>query len=414
MKILLVSQYYDPEPIYIPGTVARGLAERGHEVTVITGFPNYPHGRIYTGYRQRLRHSEWDGAVRVLRTPLLISHSENPLGRLANYLSFALSAMAASWRVRGVDVVYVYATQMTPAIGPSISRAFKGAPYVMHIQDLWPESVTGSSMVGGGSASRVIAAVLNPWLHFLYRQAAATVAIAPTMARMLVGRGVPQSRIKMVYNWANEKVKDTSIGRSHERVDRLPKSGQVLIVYAGNLGDHQDLETVIRAAKAVEREENLRFEFYGSGMAKDRLEALATELGVKNLTFCGSVSPRDMEDVYERADFQLVTLKDREIFRGTIPSKLQAALFNGSAVMSNVAGDVAEICANEQVGLTCEPGSVNSMAEMFRRGANTAIDARRLMAANGRDFYMNKMSLDQGMDAVEKILLEAATAGKTK
>ncbi|MCO4254747.1 glycosyltransferase family 4 protein [Pseudarthrobacter cellobiosi] len=414
MKILIISQYYDPEPIYIPATVARGLAERDHEVTVITGFPNYPHGRIYDGFTQGLGRTERDGRVKVLRTPLVISHSENPIGRLVNYLTFALSAMVSSWRVRGVDVVYVYATQMTPALGPSIMRAFGGAPYVMHVQDLWPESVTGSSMVGGGSASRVIAGVLKPWLRFLYKQATATIAIAPTMARMLVDRGVPSSRVKMVFNWANENVKDAVSGRAKQRVDGQLKSDRVLIVYAGNLGDHQDLETVIRAAKAVEDEKNVRFEFYGSGMAKDRLEALATELDVKNLTFCGSVSAADMEGVYDRADFQLVTLKDREIFRGTIPSKLQASLFNGSAVMSNVAGDVAEICSSEQVGLTCKPGSVDSMAEMFRTGAQTTTETRRQMAANGRDFYLNKMSLDQGMDALEKILLEAAAAGKSK
>jgi colanic acid biosynthesis glycosyl transferase WcaI len=414
MKILIISQYYDPEPIYIPATVARNLAERNHDVTVITGFPNYPHGRIYSGFSQRLHHSEWDGPVKVLRTPLVISHSQNPIGRLVNYLSFALSAMATSWRVRGVDVVYVYATQMTPAIGPSIMSTFGGAPYVMHVQDLWPESVTGSSMVGGGNASQLIAAVLKPWLRFLYRQATATVSIAPTMARMLVDRGVPSSRIEMVYNWANEKVRNSVSGRPTVQIDRDSKSDHVLIVYAGNLGDHQDLETVIRAAKAVEDQANLRFEFYGSGMAKERLEALAAELDVKNLAFCGSVRAEDMKDVYETADFQLITLKDREIFKGTIPSKLQAALFNGSAVMSNVAGDVAEICSNEQIGLTCEPGSVDSMAEMFRIGAQTAPETRRQMAANGRDFYLNTMSLDQGMDALEKILLKAAVMGKSK
>lgn len=414
MRILIISQYYDPEPIYIPATVARGLASRGHEVTVVTGFPNYPQGRIYKGFRQRLRHSEWDGPVKVLRTPLVISHSKNPLGRLVNYLSFALSAMVTSWWVRGVDVVYVYATQMTPAIGPSITRIFGGAPYVMHVQDLWPESVTGSSMVGGGRSSHVIEAVLEPWLRFLYRQATVTISIAPTMARMLVERGVPFSRIRMLYNWANEKVRDSVAGGQGAQMGQGEKSDHVLIVYAGNLGDHQDLETVIRAAKAVEDQEKLRFELYGSGMAKDRLESLSLDLDVKNLAFCGSVSAAEMETVYQRADFQLITLKDREIFRGTIPSKLQAALFNGSAVMTNVAGDVADICSKERIGLTCEPGSVESMVEMFRRGADTAPADRRQMAANGRKFYLDTMSLNRGMDALENILLEAEIAGKNK
>ena len=411
MKILIISQYYDPEPIYIPATVARNLAERNHDVTVITGFPNYPHGRIYDGFRQKLQQTEWDGRVKVIRTPLVISHSRNPIGRLVNYLSFAFSAMIASWRVRGVDVVYIYATQMTPAIGASIMRTFGGAPYVMHVQDLWPESVTGSSMVGGGRSSQLIAAVLTPWLRFLYRQATNTISIAPTMARMLVDRGVPASRIKMLFNWANEKVGELI---SEEATERHAISDDILIVYAGNLGDHQDLETVIRAAKAVEDESSLRFEFYGSGMAKERLEALSRELDVENLTFCGSVSAADMERVYKRADFQLITLKDREIFRGTIPSKLQAALFHGSAVMSNVAGDLADICSGEEFGLTCLPGSVEAMAEMFRVGAQTPPEIRQKMAANGRDFYLNTMSLDQGMDALEKILLESAVTGKVK
>lgn len=411
MNILIVTQYYDPEPIYIPGTVARSLAERGHQVTVITGFPNYPHGKLYSGFRQRLGYTEWDGAVKVLRTPLLISHSQNPVGRLINYLSFAMSALLTSLRVRGVDVVYVYATQMTPALGPSFRRAFGGPPYVMHVQDLWPESVTGSSMVGGGKAAHLIAAVLKPWLEFLYRQAAATISIAPTMARMLVDRGVPSSRIKMLYNWANEHVA-TPRSVPGELVDQHPGHDRVMIVYAGNLGDHQDLETVIRAAKSVENEKNLSFEFYGTGMAQGRLEALAKELDVKNLSFCGSVGAAEMKSVYERADFQLVTLKDREIFRGTIPSKLQAALFNGSAVMTNVAGDVAELCSKEKVGLTCDPGSVDSMAAMFRSGARTDSRTRREMATNGQEFYSNTMSLTQGMNALEMILLEAAETGK--
>jgi colanic acid biosynthesis glycosyl transferase WcaI len=415
MNILIVSQYYDPEPVYLPATVARGLADRRHQVTVITGFPNYPSGRLYAGYRQVPWRKEKDGAVNVIRTALWVSHSDNPLGRFTNYLSFALSSLVACLSVRDPDVVYVYGAQMTASLGPSMRRFIRRTPYVLHIQDLWPESVTGSSMIRGGRSAQIITRVLNPILKFLYCQATATVAIAPTMARMLVSRGVPSSRINMVYNWANENATGLSSKASLRQEDQSSESDDgVLIAYAGNLGDHQDLERVIRAAKAVEAEKNLRFEFYGAGMAKDRLQALANELGVKNLTFCGPVPAADMASVYERADFQLVTLKDRDIFRGTIPSKLQAALFNGSAVMSNVAGDVAEICSNEQVGLTCEPGSVDSMADMFRRGARTPIETRRQMAANGRDFYLNTMSMDQGMDALEKILVEAAVAGTKK
>jgi glycosyltransferase involved in cell wall biosynthesis len=412
MKILVVSQYYDPEPIYIPASVARGLASRGHEVTVVTGFPNYPEGRIYRGFRQSLRRKQSDGSVTVIRTPLWISHSVNPIGRLLNYFSFALSSLAASLAIGRVDVIYVYATQMTPAIGPSLMRAVLGTPYVMHIQDLWPESVTGSSMVGEGRVSAVIGAVLTPWLKSLYRQASATIAIAPTMASMLVSRGVPASRIRMVFNWANEQALgavDPHVQHAETKPLRHPP---VRVVYAGNLGDHQDLETVIRAAKIIEPETALTLEIYGAGMASARLKALAEELDVRNLRFRGSVNADAMRTIYAESDFQLVTLRDRPIFRGTIPSKFQACLYNGTAVMTNVAGDVADLCVRESLGLTCEPGSVEAMAEMFRQASRTSAAERQQMAGNGRKYYEDHMSLEQGLDALEDILGQATLHGR--
>jgi glycosyltransferase involved in cell wall biosynthesis len=183
-------------------------------------------------------------------------------------------------------------------------------------------------------------------------------------------------------------------------------------VYAGNLGDHQDLETVIQAAKLVESEKNLRFEIYGAGMAEERLKDLAARLELGNLTFRGSVDSAAMKRVYAESDFQLITLRDREIFRGTIPSKLQASLFNGAAVLTNVAGDVAELCRRQNLGLSCEPGVAESMAEMFRRAARTTAEERRRMADNGRKFYSTQMSLSQGLDSLEAILIEASKDGK--
>lgn len=413
MRVLIVSQYYDPEPVYIPATVAKGLAERGHQVTVVTGFPNYPHGKVYKGYRQRLWLREHEGSVAVVRTALWASHSKNPLGRLANYLSFALSSLVAVFAARQIDVVYVYAAQMTASLGPSVRRSFGGIPFVLHIQDLWPESVTGSSMLGGGRVSSFIGGALRPWLKSTYRQASATIAIAPTMARMLVARGVPSSKIRMIYNWANEGAADGGSAISHVAGQPFAPDRNVRVVYAGNLGDHQDLETVLLAAKMVESEK-LSFEIYGAGMAQQGLHELADQLGVRNVVFRGSVDSAAMKLVYSNSDFQLVTLKDREIFRGTIPSKLQACLFNGSAVMTNVAGDVAELCEQEDFGFTCAPGSVESMAEMFRQAARTSPECRRRMAENGRRYYSRRMSLSQGLDALEGIMVEASNDRKKK
>lgn len=410
MKILIVSQYYKPEVIHVPPTLAQGLAQLGHDVTVITGFPNYPAGRIFPGYRQRLRHTEQDGPVTVRRVPLWISHSENPVGRFLNYLSFAFSAFLAMASTPKPDVTYVYATQMTPVIGPSIMRFVFGRPYVMHIQDLWPESVTGSSLVGGGVTPRIIGKLLAPWLAFLYRQADATIAIAPTMAAVLMSRGVPGPRIHTIFNWANESVLNDSAAPPADRTRRSGNPARV--IYAGNLGDHQDLETVLRAVSAISDVENIHFDLYGSGVAENRLRKIATDLGLHNVTFHGRLPAEAMKQVYDDCDFQLITLRDREIFRGTIPSKLQASLFYGSPVLTNVAGDVTRLCEEVGFGLSCEPGSIDAMASMFRRAAETSASERAAMSTAGRSFYRSHMSYAQGVASVAAVLSKCATVQK--
>jgi len=396
LKIAIVTQYFAPEAIRIPHTLAQQLSARGHSVRVITGYPNYPDGELFPGYRQRWNHIEKTDGVDVRRVPLFISHSYNPIARFTNYLSFAASVAIRGRWVRSADVVYVYATQMTPAIGPSIWRRIFSTPYVMHIQDLWPESVTGSSMAGSGASKRAIALLLKPWLRSLYRTAAATIAIAPSMANMLQERSVPTDRIHTVFNWATSEP---------EAIHRLAKKSEtVSIVYAGNLGDHQDLDTVVRAANNVKHLRNLRIVIVGSGVAEKRIRALATELDAHNVDFRGRVAPEAMVEIHAESDFQLVTLKDAPIFDGTIPSKLQASLSHGVPVITSVRGDVKNLVRQNQLGFSCDPESVSQLSEAFTEAAALSSSSRVMMGETARDFYMKSMSMQSGVDKIESIL----------
>jgi len=404
MKITIVTQYYPPEPIPIPQAVARGLAERGHDVSVVTGFPNYPQGVLYSGYRQRFGHVEKDGNIRVFRVPLVISHSNNPVGRLLNYLTFAASSFAAKRSVRKADVVYAYATQMTAAIGPAWWNRIWKLPFVMHVQDLWPESVTGSSMVGNQRIQKAVARILEPWLRRLYRDAAATIAIGPGMSRLLVERGVPADRIHTIFNWA--ETTQLPIDRDRRRDAESTKSMNVM--YAGNVGDMQDLETVVRAAALVTDLAGFRISVVGSGVAEARVKALAAENGATNVEFFGRVPFTDMARHYEASDYQLVTLKDLNIFRVTIPSKLQSSLAVGIPVITTVAGDVERLVTERGLGFASEPGNAAALAETFRLAFNTSNDIRRQMGANAQSFYTEAMSRDSGVDAIERILASVA------
>jgi colanic acid biosynthesis glycosyl transferase WcaI len=344
---------------------------------------------------------EVSGGVQVRRVPLYISHSYNPVARFANYFTFGWNAALVRNWVRSADVVYVYATQMTPAIGPSLWWTMFRTPYVLHIQDLWPESVTGSSMVNGGSAKQVIDALLRPWLRYLYKTASATIAIAPSMARMLVERGVPEDRVHTVLNWSATEAVASSL-------DKHGGKNHVSIVYAGNLGDHQDLDTVIAAANAVKEHSDLRITIVGSGVAEQRLRALASSLGAHNVTFVGRVPAEEMGKIHAGSDFQIVSLKDLRIFDGTIPSKLQASLFHGIPVITSVGGDVKNLVQSNGLGFACDPESVDQLAKAFVQAAALDPHERSLMGEAAKNYYDQSMSIDSGVAEIEAILRSVA------
>ncbi|TFB71889.1 glycosyltransferase WbuB [Cryobacterium glaciale] len=405
MKIAIVSQYYRPENATITNSLAAGLTKRGHAVRVITGYPNFPSGRLYPGYRQRLCHRERDGGVDVRRVPIVVSHSQNPFGRIASYLSFALSSFSAGRYIADADVVYVYATQMTAAIAPLVWSRSRRIPFVLHVQDLWPESITGSSILKGRLAKRVVEAILTPWLLLTYQAASATVAIAPTMGAMLHARGVPVDKLHIVYNWNDDGADAGDTTATPSETD-----AGLTVTYAGNIGHLQDLATVIQAAHQVEDLVGFRLVLIGSGAASDELKKLAERLGAKSVVFRDRIAPSDMRSVYMESDFQIISLKNLKIFRGTIPSKLQASLSHGVPVITTVPGDVASLVQANGIGLTAEPEDVGSLARAFRAAFAMTSKERKSMGRRARQYYQANMTSDAGVDAIERILVGAANA----
>lgn len=376
MKIGIVSQYYPPEPANIPAQLAEGLRDRGHDVRVITGYPNYPEGKLYPSFKRRKR--EIRGGIRVRRIPLFIDHSQSALKRMLNYVSFGFSVAAHRRLLADCDIIYVYATQPTPALG------LMGLPYVLHVQDLWPDTIVGSGMTG--RAGRVIERALTPWLRRLYQRARAVIGISPTMTGTLVRRGAPADRAHFVYNWANEGVTPTG-------ENLLPRRG---IVYAGNLGEMQALDTVVEAARISGEHVYL----VGAGTQEAHLREIAPE----NVTFVGRVQPEQMGDVNAQSDFQVVSLRDLPLFRFTIPSKTQNALAAGIPVIAAVPGDVAHIITENGLGFAVPPEDPEALAEAFQAAAALSDEERAAMGVRARQYYEANMSLQAGIDQIETIL----------
>lgn len=409
MKIGFVTQWYPPEPAFVSGELARELSARGHEVRVLTTYPNYPGGRVYPGFRQRWNDRSTTGGLTVRRVPVYPSHDSSALGRSANFLSFAAtSALAAPRYLAGVDAVYVYHPPATAFTAAAVIRQIRRTPIVLHVQDMWPESVTGSSMGPGGAVGRIVDRTLAATMRRLYRTAAAIAVISPSMAELVIERGADPGTVRVVLNWTDERL-FRPVPVSVPVRATLGHPDRCVIMFAGNIGPFQRVDTAIRAAAATA--DRVDLVLVGSGTEEESARRLAVELGASNVRFLGRRPPEEMADLYAAADYQLVCLRDLPGLRGTVPSKLQAALACGSPVVVSAAGDAARLVESARVGLVCPPENWAALAGCFAEAAALAPAARTAMGRRAREVYQERMSLRVGVDQIEDMVTKTAVLG---
>src|SRR5579862_2909738 len=233
MRILMVTQWFDPEPSFKGLVFARALAERGHEVRAITGFPNYPGGKLYRGYRIRPWQRELMNGIPVMRVPLFPSHDRSVIRRIATYASFALSASTiGAMAARPADVIYAFWPPPTVGLPTAVLSAVTGAPVVLDVEDLWPESVAASGMLG----NRMALAVLGKWCDWVYRRASGISVLSEGFRLKLLEKGVPESKIRVIYNWCDESA-GAARGTDRDLARRLGlPAGKFLVMFAGTLG----------------------------------------------------------------------------------------------------------------------------------------------------------------------------------
>jgi colanic acid biosynthesis glycosyl transferase WcaI len=407
----MVSQWYEPETgsAAHPTAIARALAARGHEVKVLTGFPSYPMGKVYDGYRTRLRSEEVRDGIRVLRVPDAPSHDRSAVRRALSLTSFAASATAQVGWLRDVDVCLTYLTPATVGAGAMTLRRIWGVPYVLYVQDLWPETVTASGFIGDSRVSSAAERLLNAWLARLYRGAEGIAALSPTMARSLDGRGgrVPAEAVP---NWVDESVFRPVTDRQRSVLD--PERRWVM--YAGGMGEVQSLDTAVRALHLLDDRPDLGLAFAGGGVVAEPLERLARDLGVAHrVRFLGSFPVAEMPGLMAEADAQLVSLKDLPLFHGTIPSKLQASMACGLPIVCAVAGDAADVVRRAGCGFVAEPGDVASVAAALRQVAETSPEELADMGRRARTAYVDELGESVGSAHLERMLRDAAKTRRT-
>ncbi|WP_330437507.1 glycosyltransferase family 4 protein [Micromonospora sp. NBC_00821] len=400
MKIGILSYHFPPEPAFIPGSLAEELAARGHEVRVLTGFPDYPGGHVYPGWRQRWHHETHSQRLSVRRVPRYPGGAASVGGRMASYLSFAGSAGLVARRFLGdVDALYVFQLPATTFAAAGVLRLLGRVPAVLHVQDVW----TSDGADEGGEGRW--AARMGSTMTRIYRTAARIAVAAPSMRDLVVAAGADPTRVRLVLNWTDERIfYPATPGAAARQLVR--RDGRCVVMHAGTIGARQGLETAVRAAAALDRTMDLVL--VGSGAAERRVRGLVAELGAENVRFLERRSPVDMPELYAAADYQLVMSRDLPELRGTVPGKLQAALSCAAPVIASAGGDTAELVERVRAGLSCPPEDWAALADRFWLAATIPPPSRTEMGRRGRAAYLREMSLPAGVDQIERLLHEAA------
>jgi colanic acid biosynthesis glycosyl transferase WcaI len=399
-RILLITQWFDPEPTFKGLLFARELVKQGFDVEVLTGFPNYPGGKVYAGYRIRPIQRERIDGVEITRVALYPSHNQSAIGRVANYASFALSVILYGvLRARRPDVIYAYHPPLTVGIAAAVIKAVRRVPVLYDIQDLWPDTLRVTGMIGNPRVLSIVGAVCR----WVYRRMDRIAVLSPGFKRILIERGVPDEKLDVIYNWADE----AAVGDAGTAPPPgFPTEG-FRVLFAGNIGKAQALDAVLDAAKLLsERGSRARLVFLGGGVEVTRLSARATELGLGNVVFLPPVPMSQVGAYLNSADALLVHLRKDPLFRITIPSKTQAYMAVGKPIVMGVEGDAADLVTLASCGAVVEPESPGDIAEGIEHLAGLPKNSLETMGCNARAYYDRELSVESGSTRFALILRE--------
>ncbi|GAB6081144.1 glycosyltransferase family 4 protein [Desulfuromonas carbonis] len=400
MRILILSQLFDPEPTFKGLAFARELTRQGHEVEVLTGFPNYPGGKVYPGYRVKLVQRETVDGISVIRVPLYPSHDGSSIRRILNYLSFAFAAaLLGPLLVKPADIVYVYHPPATVALPAIMLKLLRRMPFVYDIQDLWPDTLATTGMLNNSTLLKCV----ELWCRLIYRMADHLIVLSPGFKKRLQERGVPAGKISVIYNWCDES-QITTMARV-EAAGREPAMvGRFNVVFAGTMGKAQALDAVLEAADLVgAKNSHVQFVFIGGGIEVDRLKRRAESMSLTNVVFLPRRPMSEIGSALSMADALLVHLKDDPLFEITLPSKTQAYLAVGRPIIMAVRGDAVDLVEAAGAGICCTPENAQSIAEAIGNLVAMHEDVREEMGRKGADFYRQELALTAGVQRFEQI-----------
>lgn len=373
MHILFLTDNFPPEvnaPASRTFEHCREWARAGQQVTVITCTPNFPHGKVFPGYRNKFYQTEEIAGIRVIRVWSYISANQGFTKRILDYISFMVSAVFAALLVRKVDIVVGTSPQFFTVCAAYLVGLYKRVPWVFELRDIWPESI---SVVGAMKASAALRMVTRLEM-FLYRKSTMIVSVTHAFRESLIRRGINGDKIRVVTNGVDTRL-FAPRDRDMELARRLGVEGKFVAGYIGTHGMAHALDTILDAARIMrdaQDADRYRFLFLGDGANKARLVSRAREEGLDNVVFVDTVAKEEVIRYWSLLDVSIIHLKRAELFEAVIPSKLFECMGMGIPVMHGVRGESARIVQAEGIGVLFEPENAGELLAALRQLSDDA------------------------------------------
>ena len=406
MNILIVTQYFWPENFRI-NDLTHELVRRGHSVSVLTGIPNYPSGKVFEEYRREpSAFSQYAGA-KVFRV-FMLPRSRGAIRLVLNYLSFVIGACSSGiWKLRGqkIDVIFVYepspATVGLPAV---LLGKIKRAPVVFWALDLWPETLAAIGVVRSPLALRAVGRMVR----FIYDRCTLVLGQSRGFLGSLAEHCSDKQKIRYFPSWA-EDVFTFSAEASAPEVPM--KAGVFSVLFAGNIGEAQDLPAIVTAAEILKDDPSIRWLIVGDGRKSEWLQSEVRRRGLQdNVLLLGRFPIDRMPSFYAHADALLVSLKKDPVFSLTIPGKVQSYLMSGIPLVGMLDGEGSRVILEAGCGPVCSAGDAVALAAAVRQLSEMAPESRVQLGANGRLYAEREFGREVLMDQLEGLFAEAVSS----
>jgi len=403
MNILIVSQYFWPENFRI-NDLAKELDKNGHNITVLTGMPNYPEGRIFKGYKNWVTRETYNN-INIVRVPLIPRGNASNIMLFLNYLSFLISASLFSpFLIEGkIDKIFIYGgSPLTKAIPAILLGKLKKAPVFLWILDLWPESV----FVNNRIKSKTVFFLIRLMTRWIYKKCDYILLQSKAMFEPVKeNHGIEE---KLIYfpSWAEDQfLNDPQDYADQEIIDTLPEG--FYITFAGNIGEGQDIETIIDAAERLKDHHSIHWMLLGYGSKYDWLIKNQNERDLKNVHVLGKRPLETMPMYFNFSDILLASLKKKDIYALTLPGKVQSYMASSKPIISMIDGESSRIITEAKCGISINSEDTDELVQAVLRMSKMSKKELRLMGNNGREYYLEHFHIRKALEKLEDIFSDS-------